>query len=118
MLTKLAAVTDDYIFGVQKGAGVEDVSSITGFQSILILAFNIAYGVGIAITILNAGYSFIIFIMSKGDKTEITKAQNSLIWSVAGMCIILGAWALKAIVLKTLGVTDGDVTGEPNYNGF
>jgi ABC-type Zn2+ transport system substrate-binding protein/surface adhesin len=118
MLTKLAAVTDEYIFGVQEGAGVADVGRITGIQSLLILAFNIAYGVGIAITILNAGYSFIIYIMSKGDPKEISKAQNSLIWSVAGMAIILGAWALKKIILSTLGVTNSDITGDPSNGGF
>lgn len=118
MLTKLAAVTDEYIFGVQEGAGIEDVGRITGVQSLLILAFNIAYGVGIGLTILNAGYSFMIYVMSKGDPKEVARAQNSLVWSVAGMAIILGAWTLKKIVLGTLGVTNDDITGDPSNGGF
>jgi len=117
MLSKLASVSQDYIFGVQEDAGINDVSSQTGISdvsSLLAVAFNIAFGVGIAITLFNTGYAAIIFIMSQGDPKEFSRGTRAAMWAAAGMAIVIGSWAFKNIVLSALGITSGDLVEAPS----
>lgn len=117
MLSKLASVSQEYIFGVQEQAGINDVSAdtkITDVSSLLAVVFNIAFGVGIAITLFNAGWAAMIFIMSQGDPKEFSRGTRAAIWAVAGMAIVIGSWAFKNIVLSALGITGGDLVEAPS----
>ena len=114
-MSLLASVTEDYLYGITAGAGVEDINSFAKLSDILIFAFNVAFGVGFAVTLLNLGLAFIMYTMSAGDPKAIKKAQNAVIWSGIGMGIIVGSWMFKKIVLNTMGVTEGIIVNDPNY---
>lgn len=43
----------------------------------------------------------------KGNSRE--EARNAILWGIIGMTIMFSVYALIAIVLKTFGITSGDV---------
>ena len=81
-------------------------SNITSLSNIAGFIFNLALGLGISITLINIAYGFFQFITSKGEKTAVKKAQDSVTWAIAGFIIALLAWSLKDIALRMLGATD------------
>jgi len=110
-----ASVTEEYLYGVQEGAGIETIERFNNISSILIFGLNVAMGVGVAVTIFNLGFTAIMYVLSKGEPKNVKKAQDAAIWSALGMAIIIGSWAFKKIALSTLGVTEGIVVDEPSF---
>ena len=47
-----------------------------------------------------SGFSW---MLARGNKETITKAQNTLLWSTLGLILIFGAYTLVSFVLQSLG---------------
>lgn len=61
-----------------------------------------------SITLLMFVYGGIIWITSMGDDKKVMKGKQILIWTVAGLAIIAGAYVLTYAVIQ--GLTTGSVT--------
>lgn len=57
--------------------------------------------VGAAVVVMAVIYSGFLFVKAQGDPGELEKAKKTLLWSVIGGVILLGAEALAAVISQT-----------------
>jgi len=72
----------------------------------------IAAGAVAVIYLILGGYSY---MTSMGNPEAATKGKSMILWSIAGLLLILGAWVIINFVLKALNVPE-TVTTPSNYN--
>ena len=84
---------------------------ITSLDGLFGLIINIVLGVGIALTIVFLILGGIQYITSRGDKTATETARNSITNAVIGFIIVIGAFAIKAVVENIFGSGPNSVTG-------
>lgn len=53
----------------------------------------------IALFIIYAGF---LFVSARGNPAQLTKAKNTLLYTVIGAAILLGAWVLASAVAETV----------------
>jgi len=57
-----------------------------------------------ALAVIMIIYSGILYIISGGDSTAVTKAKNTLLYSVIGLIVALLAYAIVNFVIKAFSV--------------
>ncbi|MFC1625054.1 hypothetical protein ACFL15_01615 [Patescibacteria group bacterium] len=82
------------IMGGVGGGG--NFSSASGAFSVVASVFVV---VGFGTALVAAAISFILFATSVGDKDNIKKAQDTLLWAGLGMIISLLAYVIKDLVM-------------------
>jgi hypothetical protein len=70
------------------------------------IILNLMLGIGIAVTLIGLIYSGIHFVTSKGDPKATDKAKSALTYSVIGIFLVIGAFSIKILLLKIIGVED------------
>jgi len=75
------------------------------FSDIFSYAINFLLGVTFAVAFVGIAFSFVQFVLSKGDKDSITKAKTALTWSVVAMLVAFFVLALKNILYRLIGVS-------------
>ena len=78
---------------------------IIDFQTLLGLGVNVILGVLFVVATGGIIYSGIQFIMSKGNPKAFETAKTSLVYSLVGLVLGVGAFAIKEIIYTSLGVT-------------
>jgi hypothetical protein len=58
--------------------------------------------IGIPIIALAIIYSGFLFVQARGKPGEIEKAKNSLVYTLIGAAILLGAWAISQLISETV----------------
>lgn len=61
-----------------------------------------AIKIGIPIIAFFIIYSGYLFVTAKGDTKQLETAKNSLLYTVIGAAILLGAWSIAQIVSETV----------------
>lgn len=64
---------------------------------------NVVVGVGIALTVIFLGMAGILYVTSRGDKTQTESARNALTNAIIGLVIVLAALAIRWIVGNVFG---------------
>ncbi len=76
-----------------------NVSSLDGLVSkILGIAIIVAVPIA-ALLIIYAGF---MYVLAQGDPAKVKTAHQILLWTVVGIAIILGAWAMVQIIQGTV----------------
>jgi hypothetical protein len=76
-----------------------NVSSLDGLVSkILGIAIIVAVPIA-ALLIIYAGF---MYVLAQGDPKKVATAHQILLWTVVGIAIILGAWAMVQIIQGTV----------------
>lgn len=47
-------------------------------------------------------YTGFLFVMAQGNEEKLTNAKNTLVWTVIGGLILLGATAIQAVITATV----------------
>ncbi len=75
------------------------IDSFTGLvQAILKVAVYILFPVAVLFLI----YSGFLFITALGNFEKLTKAKNNFLWTLVGMTLLLGAFALSTLIKGTI----------------
>ena len=82
---------------------VGKVETISGMVNLVI---NLLLGVVFAGSIVGLAYSFIQFILSKGEKDALAKAKTGLTWSVIVLIITFFVVVLKRVLFSAIGVNN------------
>ena len=75
-----------------------EVAQLTGEQ-ILTNALNMVYFIAGTIAVVMIIFSGISYITSSGDSGKVTKAKNTLTYSIVGLIIVLVAFAITSFVI-------------------
>lgn len=81
-------------FGTSGGQALANFLSL-GLKLIFILA-----GLYVFLQFILAGW---VIIASSGDPKRLASARDKILWSLVGLTIVLGAWALIVIVEQMIG---------------
>lgn len=76
-----------------------NLSTVDSFVEALIQA---AGYILFPVAILFVVYSGFKFVLAQGNSSEIEKAKTNFLYTVIGVALILGAWALAALVRGTI----------------
>ena len=81
-------------------------SKFESIGAIVSAIINLVFYVGIAMTVIFLIIGGIRYIVSGGDKAGTEAARGMITNAIIGFIVVLGAFAIKAIVEKLLGRTE------------
>src|ERR1035437_3161051 len=58
--------------------------------------------IGIPIVALAVIYCGFLFVFARGNPEKLTKAKDSLLWTLVGAGVLLGAWAIAQMISATV----------------
>lgn len=61
-----------------------------------------AIRIGIPIVALAIIYCGFLFVQARGNKEQITKAKDALMYTLIGAAILLGSWAFAQLISRTV----------------
>lgn len=99
---------------------IENPLKVSNFCDLLKIILEAALLIGMPIAVLFLVWVGFKFIAAQGSDDKLRKAKNSLLHTVIGIAIFLGAWTIATVIAKTLeqlgapGV--GSCVGASNYN--
>jgi len=88
-------------------SGDRAVKQFNSVPAVVTAVANLFIIVGFGLVIISIAISFIQFAISTGDKDATDRAKNTLSWGGIGALVVLGAFTIKNIILKLLGVSGG-----------
>lgn len=111
MLIRTALAQETTAINPIAGSNIQDLGDIFG------LVINIAIGVGVALTVIYLILGGIQYILSKGDQKAAQQAREWLTNSIIGFIVILGAFTIRNIVGRLVGLEDvASVETQTNIN--
>ncbi|MFA6324936.1 MAG: hypothetical protein WCX46_01790 [Candidatus Paceibacterota bacterium] len=75
------------------------INNIDGFIKVILTG---VIKIGIPIVALAIIYSGFLFVSAMGNKEKLTIAKRSLMYSLIGAAILLGAWAIAQLISNTV----------------
>jgi hypothetical protein len=86
--------------------------TIGNISAILI---NLVIGIGFGVGILCIALSMVLYVLSGGNPEKTKTAWRAFIYGVIGTMIAIGAFALKNIVVRAIGVDDPNILDVPTF---
>ncbi|HEY4505852.1 MAG TPA: pilin [Candidatus Paceibacterota bacterium] len=80
----------------------ENPLKATSFGQLLNAIIKILITVGIPIAILFIIYSGFLFVTARGSEDQIKKAKTTLLWTLVGIAVLLGASIIGAVLENTI----------------
>lgn len=81
----------------------------TTLGQVINFATNLVFLIGVALTIIFLIIGGIRYVTSGGDKEAATQARSMITNAVIGFVIVIGAWAIKQLVVSTLAPSGGTI---------
>jgi len=76
-----------------------DLSSVAGFtEAFLKAAVFILFPIAVVFVV----YSGFLFVAAQGNSEELAKAKRNFFWTIIGVALLLGAWALAVLIKGTI----------------
>jgi Type IV secretion system pilin len=61
-----------------------------------------AVAIGLPIVVLAVVYSGFLFVSARGNSEKLTKAKDTLLYTLIGAAILLGSWAIAMLIQSTV----------------
>lgn len=84
------------------GAGLINPLKVDSFDGLLRAILNGVIEIGTIVLILMLVYVGFMFVMARGNPTELQKAKSALLWTVIGGLVLLGATAIQVVISGTV----------------
>ena len=78
------------------------IPNITSLPQLIKTILEGVLKIGIPVIALAIIYSGFLFVQARGNPGEIEKAKNSLVYTLIGAAILLGAWAIAQLISETV----------------
>jgi len=90
------------------GGGLRNpLTNICSFEDFVALLLQAVINIGLPIAVLFIVYSGFLFVTAQGNVTKIDEAKKTFFYTVIGVSIFLGSWALALIVKSTIKLLTG-----------
>ncbi|MEX0652244.1 MAG: hypothetical protein WD509_02635 [Candidatus Paceibacterota bacterium] len=94
--------------GCDSGTGLKNpLTNICSLEDFVALLLQAVVRIGLPIAVLFIAYSGFLFITAQGNTTKLAQAKETFLWTVVGVAIFLGAWAIALIVKNTIVLIAG-----------
>jgi hypothetical protein len=78
---------------------IPSITSIAGFINVFLTG---ALRIGIPVAALAIIYSGFLFVFARGNSEKLTTAKDTLLYTLIGTAILLGAWAIAELISTTV----------------
>lgn len=94
--------------GCATGGGLANpLKNICSFEDFVALLLKAVIDIGLPIAVLFIVYSGFLFVTAQGSETKLQKAKDTFFYTIIGVTIFLGSWALALIVKNTIKLLTG-----------
>lgn len=83
----------------------DTLSAISDLPSLIYFITNLVIYLGIGVVLIMLAAGFISFVTSGGDKIKTEQAQRWVTYAVLGGIGLFAVYAIRTVILNTLGVT-------------
>jgi hypothetical protein len=97
-----AQITIDTTPGNTGGRIENPIPSITSIPVLIQTLLEGMLTIGIPVVALAIIYSGFLFVFARGNSEKLGKAKDSLLYTVIGAAILLGAWSLAKMIKVTV----------------
>ncbi len=87
--------------------------SVNTINALITKILEIVIQIGLPVIALSIVYTGFLFIKARGNEGELTKAKETLLWTVIGAGVILGAFVIQKAICGTIEGLGG---GQCNYD--
>jgi len=84
------------------GVVIHNPGNYTTFSNFTEAILGVVLRIGVPILVLMMIFSGLSFVLARGNEKKIEDAKNTLIWTIIGAAILLGAWTLAKMVAATI----------------
>ena len=92
----------DGVTKINAGQICNPIPNVTSIPGLIQLILTGAITIGIPIVALAVIYSGFLFVAARGNSEKLTKAKDSLLYTIIGAAILLGAWAIAQLISATV----------------
>ena len=78
---------------------IPNINTIPNFIQTILTGF---LKIGIPVVALAIIYSGFLFVAARGNSEKLTKAKDTLLYTIIGAAILLGAWAIATMISSTV----------------
>lgn len=78
------------------------IPNVTSIPNLIETILRGVLTIGIPIVALAIVYCGFLFVEARGNPEKITKAKDSLIWTIIGAAVLLGAYAIAQMISATV----------------
>ena len=78
------------------------LNGITSVAGAIEALLRVAVYILFPIAVLFIVYSGLLFLIAQGNSDELKKAKLNFMWTVIGVTLLLGAWALALLIKGTI----------------
>jgi len=90
------------------GGGLSNpLRNICSFEDFVALLLQAVINIGLPIAVLFIVYSGFLFVTAQGNETKLQKAKDTFFYTIIGVTVFLGSWALALIVKSTIKLLTG-----------
>lgn len=77
-------------------------SGLGSFTSFMEALLRMVVYIAFPVAILFMVYSGFLFVFAQGNETQLTKAKKNFFWTLIGVTLLLGSWALASLIKGTI----------------
>ncbi len=88
-------------------AGVTNPIKANTIQDLIFQLADIVLTIAVPVSAILLIYSGFLFVMARGNESEVTKAKETFLWTVVGIAVLFGARFLSEIVRGTINQLKG-----------
>lgn len=78
------------------------IPSVTSIPNLIETILTGALRIGIPVVALAIIYSGFLFVFARGNSEKLTKARETLMYTLIGAAILLGSWAIAKMISATV----------------
>jgi hypothetical protein len=82
---------------------IENPLKVTNFCDLIRILLQAILIIGMPVAVVFLVYVGLKFITARGNPEKIKLAQQNLYWTIVGIAVFLGAWAIAKVIASTLG---------------
>lgn len=103
LISKAHAVTGGTAPSLQNPLGDTDT-----IEKLITAILNIVVQIGLPAIALAIVYTGFLFVAASGNETKLAEAKKTLLWTVIGAGVILGAFVIKTAICGTITNLGGE----------
>lgn len=88
--------------GSEEAVNINNPISVNSIPEFIKKALELIIKIGIPLLVIMIVYSGAMYILAAGNATKLEHAHDSLLYTLVGGAILLGAWALAQLIQSTL----------------
>ena len=98
----LPAISLADLGGVGGGPLIENPLKFNSIAELINAVLELIVNLGTPLLILAFVYVGFLFVLARGNDSELTNAKRAFFWTVIGAALVLGAFVISAVIQNTI----------------